>query len=173
MTTESKPVEWCIASTDGSRVWSFYGSRADAKKDLPRIQQRKADDLAAHLERHAKYEHRDRRYWLRCYYNEKRLQYVVMSYKRFEQLQRRRVLKPATLSDADTFNEMLNVLPPYKWTSHGGGEIFLMSEFNVSNFTASYSRYKGSFGEIYLYKVVDAYDKTTWPTLEDAMRLAS
>lgn len=61
---------------------------------------------------------------------------------------------------ADKFNEMLDVLPPLRWCTIDGVEMFCMSEMYTGTYTNQYAHDKSS-GKYYT-KMVDACDKSTW-----------
>lgn len=61
---------------------------------------------------------------------------------------------------ADKFNEMLDILPPLKWCTIDGIEMFCISEMYTGTYTNQYAHDKSS-GKYYT-KMVDACDKSTW-----------
>ena len=59
---------------------------------------------------------------------------------------------------ADRYDEMLNVLPPLKWRTVKGVEMFCISEMTSGTYTSQYARYDGK----YYTKTVDVMDESTW-----------
>ena len=60
----------------------------------------------------------------------------------------------------ETFEDMLNVLPPIKWCTIDGIEMFCMSEMLTGFYTSQYIHDKGT--NKYYHKIVDVTDKATW-----------
>lgn len=60
--------------------------------------------------------------------------------KRIEAAQDAKYLTPWHEINAETYEEMLNVLPPQKWESVGSVSIFRMCEYMTSNITAHYAQ---------------------------------
>ena len=61
---------------------------------------------------------------------------------------------------AECFNEMFNILPPLKWCTLDGVEMFCISEMYTETYTNQYAYDKKS-GKYYT-KMVDICDKSTW-----------
>lgn len=61
------------------------------------------------------------------------------------------------ITDED-FNDMLNVLPPLKWCTIDGVEMFCMSEMYDGTITLQYARHNGK----YYSMLVDCADRETW-----------
>ncbi len=85
--------------------------------------------------------------------------YMIMSYDEFEDAKKKYYInRPLTICDAETFNEMLNVLPPLKWCTIRGVEMFCMSEMYTGTITNQYAR----VGDRYYSAFVDVFDQSTW-----------
>jgi len=85
--------------------------------------------------------------------------FIIVSLKEYEEIRRKYYLdRPLKEIDAETWDNMLNVLPPLKWVTIDGVNEFLLSEFLSGPYTDQYARKNGK----YYTKIVDAYDKTTW-----------
>ena len=61
---------------------------------------------------------------------------------------------------AECFNEMFNILPPLKWCTLDGVEMFCILEMYTGTYTDQYAHDKKS-GKYYT-KMVDICDKSTW-----------
>lgn len=59
---------------------------------------------------------------------------------------------------SDIWYEQLNVLPPLKWCTRDGVEMFCMSEMYDGTYTTQYAKYNGK----YYSKMVDVMDESTW-----------
>ena len=100
-----------------------------------------------------------KKYWLKQakIYRNKKL--AVMTLEEFTKKQKdfyiNRPLKEIT---EDDYYEHLDILPPLFWQTINGVNEFCMSEFHTGVFTGQYAKYNGK----YYYKLVDAYDKSTW-----------
>jgi hypothetical protein len=62
----------------------------------------------------------------------------LVTWEAFFELQEQYYCRDWTFSDADTYNEMLEVLPPLFWRSYGGWSVFQMSEYLTGDITATY-----------------------------------
>ena len=88
-------------------------------------------------------------------------EYQVMMWNEFEKLQRDFYIgQPIKEITAEQFDEMLNVLPPLKWCTIDGIEMFCMSEMYSGSYTNQYAHDKRT--DKYYTKMVDYMDKTTW-----------
>lgn len=86
-------------------------------------------------------------------------EYKVVTWDEFRSLQRAFYIDDAvTEIIADRYNEMLNVLPPLKWCTINGVEMFCISEMTTGTYTSQYARYDGK----YYTKTVDVTDESTW-----------
>lgn len=86
-------------------------------------------------------------------------EYRIMSYDDYLDLQRHFYLDSEIKEvSAEEWQEMLNILPPYKWCSRNGVEMFCNSEMEFGTYTMQYARR----GDRYFGKVVDSADESTW-----------
>ena len=100
-------------------------------------------------------------YWENQMKAENEREYKVMSWEEFEAEQKKAVLEmPLKESNAEEWEEMLNVLPPKAWTTHNEIEMFCMSEFYTGTFTTQYA-HDHRTGKYYS-KLVDFCDPKTW-----------
>lgn len=85
--------------------------------------------------------------------------FKVMTMEEFNEFERNYYLSQelCEITEED-YNDALNVLPPLKWRTIDGVEMFLMSEFTTGSYTLQYAIYNGK----YYCKTVDAYDTSTW-----------
>ena len=84
-----------------------------------------------------------------------------MTYVEFEAHQRRMLLagEPEEISE-ERFYEQFNVLPPIKWVTIGGVEMFCMCEMWTGSYTNQYA-HDHKTGKFYT-KMVDSADRDTW-----------
>lgn len=88
-----------------------------------------------------------------------KVNYKIMTLKEFDELQKKYYLdSPMQEITEDQYNDMLDVLPPLKWTTIQGVEEFLISEMLSGTYTNQYAKCNGK----YYTKVVDSMDKSTW-----------
>jgi len=71
-------------------------------------------------------------------------------------------IKPPVAITEQEYREALEVLPPENWC-RGVFEHFRMCEYLTGSITAQYA----CKDSVYITKNIDAFDKTTWITLED------
>lgn len=89
----------------------------------------------------------------------KKKNYVVMTWDEFQAGQKKHLLDDELKEVAEEdYENALNVLPPYKWCTIDGVEMFCMSEMYTGTYTTQYARINGK----YYCKMVDSADKTTW-----------
>ena len=86
-------------------------------------------------------------------------EYKVITWNEFEKLQKSFYLdQPLTETTEEDFDDMLNCLPPLKWCTINGVEMFCMCEMLTGTYTSQYARCNGK----YYTKVVDITNKNTW-----------
>lgn len=86
-------------------------------------------------------------------------EYKVMTWDEYEKLQKDFYLdRPLVETTEEHFEDMLNCLPPLKWCTIDGIEMFCMSEMYTGVYTSQYARYKDN----YYTKLVDITDRSTW-----------
>lgn len=86
-------------------------------------------------------------------------EYKVMTWNEFELLQRDSYInRPLEETTEECFENALYVLPPLKWCTIDGIEMFCMSEMYTGTYTSQYAR----CGDRYYSKMVDVTDKSTW-----------
>lgn len=79
-------------------------------------------------------------------YLKRERQHYIGNNKKFKRISKKR------------YWEMLEVLPPERYTEIGGVTEFCMCEHYSGNYTTQYAHYEGKYYE----KMVDVYDKSTW-----------
>lgn len=102
-------------------------------------------------------------YYQRQYEDRKKQlnKYVAMTYDEFKKQERERLLSlPLHEITEERFYEMLNVLPPIKWTRRDNVEMFCMSEMFTGTYTDQYA-HDHNTGK-YFCKLVDLFDESTW-----------
>lgn len=89
----------------------------------------------------------------------KEVEYQIMTWDEFQEGQKKHLLSDDLKEiTGETWEEMLNVLPPLKWCTISDVEMFCMSEMYTGTYTTQYARYNGK----YYCKMVDSADKSTW-----------
>lgn len=89
----------------------------------------------------------------------KNAEYQVMSYDEFQVLEKKNYTGgPVKEITKEEWEYALNVLPPLKWCTINGVEMFCMSEMYTGTYTTQYAR----VGEKYYAMMVDCVDKSTW-----------
>ena len=85
--------------------------------------------------------------------------FEIMTWDEFLKRQRDHLLsdEPTEITEED-YNDALNVLPPLKWCTKKGVEMFCMCEMYTGSYTTQYARYCGR----YYCKMVDCKDESTW-----------
>lgn len=93
------------------------------------------------------------------YNNSLKAEYKILTWNEFAKLEKAYYITDDLAEiTADRYDEMLNVLPPLKWCTINGVEMFCISEMTTGTYTSQYARYDGK----YYTKTVDIMDKNTW-----------
>ena len=94
--------------------------------------------------------------------NAKKREYKVVTWNEYEALKRKRYIVDGEIKEvtAEQFNDALDVLPPLKWCTIDGIEMFCISEMTDGTYTAQYAHDKHN--EKYYCATVDVMDKSTW-----------
>lgn len=94
--------------------------------------------------------------------NAKKREYKVVTWNEYEALKRKRYIVDGEIKEVteEQFNDALDVLPPLKWCTIDGIEMFCISEMTDSTYTAQYAHDKHN-GKYYC-ATVDVMDKSTW-----------
>lgn len=85
--------------------------------------------------------------------------YKVVTWDFFVKMQKDfYISRPLEEITEEQYNDCLNCLPPLKWCTINGVEMFCMSEMWTGTYTNQYAK----FGEKYYTKMADCMDKSTW-----------
>lgn len=140
-----------------SSVWTF----CDADNALETVARAQAD-AARHAARYAElivdYPNQAD-YWRRCKKQYENAKYEIMTFDEYLKRQREKMISgPVTEITEERFYEMLDVLPPMKWCTIDGVEMFCMLEMYTGTYTNQYAK----IGDKYYTAMVDVTDRTTW-----------
>ena len=94
--------------------------------------------------------------------NAKKREYKVITWNEYEALKRKRYIVDGEIKEVteEQFNNALDVLPPLKWCTIDGIEMFCISEMTDGTYTSQYAHDKHN-GKYYC-ATVDVMDKSTW-----------
>ena len=94
--------------------------------------------------------------------NAKKREYKVITWNEYEALKRKRYIDNGEIKEVteEQFNDALDVLPPLKWCTIDGIEMFCISEMTDGTYTSQYAHDKHN-GKYYC-ATVDVMDKSTW-----------
>ena len=94
--------------------------------------------------------------------NAKKREYKVVTWNEYEALKRKRYIVDGEIKEVteEQFNDALDVLPPLKWCTIDGIEMFCISEMTDGAYTSQYAHDKHN-GKYYC-ATVDVMDKSTW-----------
>lgn len=148
----------CVVNTHEMRVWTICTPET-AAQELENAERYAAEQIARieDLNQH----HPDNPVFGAMLTNARNARYSLMTYGEFLALEREKLLGGAPEEiDEETFNDQLNVLPPLKWCTIDGIEMFCMLEMYTGSYTAQYA-YDRKTGKFWS-KVVDALDPETW-----------
>ena len=89
----------------------------------------------------------------------KSAKFELLTFDEFLRRQRLEMLSgPVEEIDAETYEDMLGVLPPLHYVTINGVTMFCMSEMYTGTYTTQYAKAGGH----YYSAMVDAADKSTW-----------
>lgn len=147
----------CVADTNRLRIYNFESENETAEQILTRAEEHKRESIESWTRNVEKYP--DAEDFPKYLEDAKKENWQIMTYGEYEKLERAKMLEgePEEITE-DKWREMLECLPPMKWCTIGGVEMFCMSEMLSGSYTAQYAR----VGKKCYTKTVDAYDKTTW-----------
>lgn len=151
--------ELVVVNVNGSfsSVWSFCDAD-NALEEVARAQKSAAESVSTY-ESHIKNYPESADYWRSCKAQYENAKYEVMTFDEFLERQKKSMLGGGvTETTAERFHEMLDVLPPLKWCTINGVEMFCMSEMYTGTYTTQYAR----IGEKYYTAMVDVTDRSTW-----------
>ena len=151
--------ELVIVDVNGgfTNIWTFCDAD-NALQALERAKASAAESIATYNHHIVNYPN-NADYWKFCRSEYENARYEIMTLDQFLQCQRYVMLdRPVKEITAEIFDEMLNVLPPLRWCTIRGIEMFCMSEMYTGTYTDQYAR----VGEKYYTALVDIYDQSTW-----------
>ena len=152
--------KFVIVNVNGnfSGIYTYTNTREEAETEKVKAQEKAASDVVLFKGYAEKYGN-DSGYWMRRVEEMKNTKYEVMTYPEFEKKQRERVLSlPVHETTEEEFYAHLEMLPPLKWGTINGVEMFCMSEFDFGPYTTQYARVNGK----HYCATVDYFDKSTW-----------
>lgn len=98
-------------------------------------------------------------YWKSCLKSAELTEYKIMTWDEYMVAKRKHMLSDEVKEVvSDIWYEQLYVLPPLKWCTRDGVEMFCMSEMYDGTYTTQYAKYNGK----YYSKMVDVMDESTW-----------
>lgn len=150
---------FCIVDTTYCTIYDFTETLEQADAVLQKAIARTLESVAT-WEHHAKYYPDPNRFFVHLEHEKSKL-WSIMTYGEFKIYERKKLLaEPMHEITEETFNDQLNVLPPIKWCTINGVEMFCMSEMFTGFYTSQYAHDKRT-GKFYS-KLVDLTDKATW-----------
>jgi len=149
----------CVVDVAGINIYNFSNSQIQAEETLIKAIESNKEDIET-WSNHCK-NYPDTVQFKTYLKQAQGKKYEIMTYEEFVQLERKYFLdKPLKEIDEEIWEEMLNVLPPIKWCTIDGIEMFCMSEMYTGFYTSQYMHDKKT--NKYYHKMVDITDKTTW-----------
>lgn len=142
---------------DYTSIWTF----CDAENALEEIARAQKDTERSILlcENNLKNYPGQADYWEKRIAEYKAAKYEVMTFGEFLDRQKKSMISGGvTETTEENYYEMLNVLPPLKWCTIDGVEMFCMSEMYTGTYTNQYARIDKKF----YTAMVDITDQSTW-----------
>lgn len=157
----------CVVDISRYRIYNFAETYDEARRINDKAIESMLDDIQT-WENNCK-QYPDTPMFENYLKQAKAKQYEIMTYAEFTERERNHLLggelKEVT---AERFEEMLNVLPPLKWCTIDGIEMFCISEMYTGTYTYQYAHDKSN--DKYYSKMVDILDKFTW--INELLKLA-
>ena len=159
--TEKKKfvVNYDIAAVDINTytVYDFLRNGETEEELLERANKKKNDNIVKYKEYIE--EINDSDFWKMMLSQAERIEYRIMRFDEYMVGKRKHMLSGEIKEVvSDIWYEQLNVLPPLKWCTRDGVEMFCMSEMYDGTYTTQYAKYNGK----YYSKMVDVMDESTW-----------
>lgn len=152
----------CVVEVTTMHVYTVLNDDANKEEELEKANQYYIDDFEK-LKRFAK-EYPESEYWQDRYNSEKakpKKYCKIMTFAEFQKAEREYLLsKELKEITEEVYHDMLNVLPPIKWTTRQGIEMFCMMEMYTGTYTSQYAHDK--VNNKYYSKLVDCTDESTW-----------
>ena len=151
--------ELVVVNVNGgfASVWNFCDAD-NALEEIARAQKSAAETVARY-ESHIKNYPDRKEYWESCKAEYEKAKYEVMTFGEFLERQKKSMTGgPVTETTEENYYEMLNVLPPLKWGTIDGVEMFCMSEMYTGTYTNQYAK----IGNKFYTAMVDVTDQSTW-----------
>lgn len=150
---------FCVADTTNCTVYDFAETLEQAETVLEKANTRTLESIAT-WEHHIKY-YPDTSRFVSHLEHEKSKSWAIMTYGEYLAFERKNLLsEPMREVTEETFNDQLNALPPLRWCTIDGVEMFCMSEMFTGCYTSQYAHDKRT-GKFYS-KLVDITDRSTW-----------
>lgn len=151
--------ELVVVDVNGGYESVYTFCDADGALEAIERAQKSAAESVARYESHIKNYPDQADYWRNRKAEYENAKYEVMTFDEF--LNRQKVAMTSgevTETTAEQFNEMLNILPPMKWCTIAGVEMFCLCEMYTGTYTNQYAR----IGDKYYTAMVDVTDTSTW-----------
>jgi len=151
--------ELCVVDITTLSIFNFADDQEQAKKVLVKAIENNKKDIEIWGNHCKNYPDTEQfKTYLTQAQNKK---YEIMTYKEYVKLERDYYInQPLTEITAERFEEMLNILPPKKWTTKHNIEMFCMSEMLTGTYTSQYMY--NLVTNKYYHKIVDITDQSTW-----------
>lgn len=156
---KEKSIELCVVDINNMWIYSFSDNMEKTEKKLQDALTRQEKDIQTWTNHVENYPDADKfKNYLTQAQNKK---YKIMTYDEYLQLEKDYwTNKPLKEITEDEFHEMLNVLPPIKWTTKNNIEMFCMSEMTTGTYTSQYLHDRST--NKFYHKTVDILDQSTW-----------
>lgn len=151
--------ELVVVNVNGgfTNVWNFCDAD-NALEEIARAEKSAAETVATY-ESHIKNFPDRKEYWESCKAEYENAKYEVMTFDEFLARQKISMVSGSvTETTEENYLEMLNVLPPMKWCTIDGVEMFCMCEMYTGTYTNQYAK----IGNKFYTAMVDVTDQSTW-----------
>lgn len=157
---ENKDQILLVADLNTLSVWTMAKTPEEAEEGLQRAIENQKHGIETYTSYIVDYpDNAD--YWKKQLAVTTKKKYKIMEYDYFKGEERKKLLKgKPKKTTKEKFWEMLEVLPPIKWCTIDGVEMFCMSEMWTGSYTSQYAHDKKT--DKYYTKMVDCLDKSTW-----------
>ena len=150
--------ELCVVNTTEMNIWAFT-TEENKNAELERAIQ--YNESSNKTYRRIAEENPENGYWKTQVERTANAKFAVMTYAEFARMEREELLgQPMQEIDETTYREMFDILPPMKWCTRDGVEMFCMCEMYTGSYTNQYAHDLKS-GKFYT-KLVDVRDTSTW-----------
>ena len=153
-------IEMCVVNIANMQVFDYTFEKRECSDLLQKAETYKAENIERYTRYIDEYP-QNKEYWKICLEKEKNAMFEVMTFDDYLSKQKEYFIsKPMSEVDEETWNNMLDILPPLHYCERNGVVMFCIMEMYTGTYTNQYAYDRKT--KKYWTKMVDCTDPTTW-----------